>query len=204
MDNDKGPNTGGMGSISPSPQISKSLFNTIMKTIIQPTIGGLRFENKSFKGILYAGLMITADGPKVLEFNARFGDPETQVVLLRLKSDLVDLLEAAADESLLEVAPEWDEKVSGCVVLASKGYPGKYEVGKPIEGLERAKALRVEIFHAGTAHNGRQLVTQGGRVLNICTSGSTMKETIEKLYEAISFINFDHMTFRRDIGLSRK
>ena len=121
LEDDKGPNTGGMGAISPAPQISKDLFNQIMKTIIQPTISGLKFENKEYKGLLYAGLMITREGPKVLEFNARFGDPETQVVLMRLKSDLVDILEGSADENLFDIVADWDENVSGCVVLAAKG-----------------------------------------------------------------------------------
>lgn len=204
LENDKGPNTGGMGAISPAPQISKNLFNIIMKTIILPTITGMRFENKEFKGILYAGLMITPEGPKVLEFNARFGDPETQPVMLRLKSDLLDLLEAATDEGLAEVIPEWDEKVSACVVLASKGYPGKIESGKKIQGLERAKSLSVDIFHAGTSFDGQGFSTAGGRVLNVCATGLTLKDTMNKIYDAISFITFDNMVFRRDIGWSRK
>ncbi len=204
LDGDKGPNTGGMGSISPAPQISKELFNQIMKTIIQPTVAGLKFENKEFKGLLYAGLMITREGPQVLEFNARFGDPETQVVLLRLKSDLVDILEGAADENLFEVAADWEESVAGCVVLAAKGYPRKYDTGKRIQGLERAKSLGVEVFHAGTAQDAEGLVTSGGRVLNVCATGPTLKEAMAKIYDGISFITFDEMAFRRDIGWSRK
>lgn len=204
LENDKGPNTGGMGAISPAPQTSKALFNIVMKTIILPTITGLRFENKEFRGILYAGLMVTPDGPKVLEFNARFGDPETQPVMLRLKSDIMDLLDAATDEGLLEVVPEWDEKVSACVVLASKGYPGKSESGKRIQGLERAKSLRVEIFHAGTSFDGKDFSTAAGRVLNVCATGVTLKETMNKIYDAISFITFDNMVFRRDIGWSKR
>jgi phosphoribosylamine--glycine ligase len=204
LDNDKGPNTGGMGAISPAPLINKSLFNTIMKNIIEPTVSGLKFENKEYKGVLYAGLMITREGPKVLEFNARFGDPETQVVLMRLKSDLVDILEGSADENLFDVSADWDENVSGCVVLAAKGYPGKYAKGQKIHGLERAKVMGLEVFHAGTAQASGNLVTAGGRVLNVCAMAPTLKETMDKIYSGISFIAFDDMMFRRDIGWSRK
>jgi len=204
LEDDTGPNTGGMGAISPAPQISKDLFNQIMKTIIQPTISGLRFENKEYKGLLYAGLMITREGPKVLEFNARFGDPETQVVLMRLKSDLVDILEGSADENLFDIVADWDENVSGCVVLAARGYPQKYAKGQKIQGLERAKSLGVEVFHAGTAVGKDGPVSDGGRVLNVCTTAPTLKEAMDKIYDGISFITFDDMTFRRDIGWSRK
>lgn len=204
LEGDKGPNTGGMGAISPAPQISKELFNQIMKTIIQPAIAGLKFENKEYKGLLYAGLMITREGPQVLEFNARFGDPETQVVMMRLKSDLVDILEGAAEENLFDVAADWDENVAGCVVLAARGYPQKYATGQAIQGLERAKSLGVEVFHAGTVLEPEGLVTSGGRVLNVCASAPTLKEAMTKIYDGISFIAFDDMTFRRDIGWSRK
>jgi phosphoribosylamine--glycine ligase len=204
LDNDQGPNTGGMGAISPAPLITSSLFNTIMKTIIEPTITGLKFENKEYKGVLYAGLMITRDGPKVLEFNARFGDPETQVVLMRLKSDLVDILEGSADENLFDVSADWEENVAGCVVLAAKGYPNKYAKGQKIQGLERAKVMGLEVFHAGTALTNDHLVTAGGRVLNVCAAAPTLKEAMGKIYDGISFIAFDDMVFRRDIGWSRK
>jgi phosphoribosylamine--glycine ligase len=199
-ENDKGPNTGGMGAISPAPQITRELFNTIMKTIISPTIEGLKFEGKDFKGILYAGLMITGMGPMVLEFNVRFGDPEIQPILLRMKSDLVDLLEGAADGSLFDIPVEWDEEVTGCVVLTSKGYPLKYETDKKIEGLERAKAMGVEIFHAGTSIKEDGFYSAGGRVLNVCAKSPTIKESMKKIYDAISFISFDNMNFRQDIG----
>ena len=204
LDNNKGPNTGGMGAISPAPLISQDLFNTIMKSIIEPTVSGLKFENKKYKGVLYAGLMITQEGPKVLEFNARFGDPETQVVLMRLKSDLVDILEGSADENLFDVNADWDENVSGCVVLAVKGYPNKYVKGQKIQGLERAKVMGLEVFHAGTAQTKDDLVTSGGRVLNICAAAPTLKETMDKIYNGISFIAFEDMFFRRDIGWNRK
>jgi phosphoribosylamine--glycine ligase len=204
LDNNIGPNTGGMGAISPAPLINKGLFNTIMKTIIEPTVSGLKFENKEYKGALFAGLMITREGPKVLEFNARFGDPEIQVVLMRLKSDLVDILEGSADENLFDVSADWDENVAGCVVLATKGYPNKYTNGKKIEGLERAKVMGLEVFHAGTAQTNDGLVTAGGRVLNVCATAPTLKEAMGKIYDGISFIAFDDMMFRRDIGWSRK
>jgi len=204
LENNKGPNTGGMGAISPAPLISQDLFNTIMKSIIEPTVSGLKFENKKYKGVLYAGLMITQEGPKVLEFNARFGDPETQVVLMRLKSDLVDILEGSADENLFDVNADWDENVSGCVVLAVKGYPNKYVKGQKIQGLERAKVMGLEVFHAGTAQTKDDLVTSGGRVLNICAAAPTLKETMDKIYNGISFIAFEDMFFRRDIGWNRK
>jgi phosphoribosylamine--glycine ligase len=201
---DKGPNTGGMGAISPAPQIDGQLYNTIMKTIIYPTVEGLKFEGKEFRGTLYAGLMITPIGPKVLEFNARFGDPETQAVFIRMKSDLVDLLEGAAEGNLFDVPVEWDEKVSGCVVLCSKGYPTKFETGKRIDGLERAKAMGVEIFHAGTQLKEGSYFTSGGRVQNVCGSAETLKDAMKKIYDAISFISFDNIYYRQDIGRKNK
>ncbi|MGE5342263.1 MAG: phosphoribosylamine--glycine ligase [Candidatus Omnitrophota bacterium] len=199
-ENNRGPNTGGMGAISPAPQIDEELFRTIMDTVITPTINGLRLEGKEFRGVLYAGLMITDRGPLVLEFNVRFGDPETQAVLLRLKSDLIDLLEGSAEGSLFDIGVEWDQNVSGCVALVSKGYPGKFETGKKINGLERAKAMGVEIFHAGTTEKENTFYTDGGRVLNVCASAPTLSETMKKIYDAISFISFDNISFRQDIG----
>jgi len=200
FDNNKGPNSGGMGAISPSPDITESLYNDIMKTIIIPTIEGMRFEGKEFKGVLYAGLMITKKGPKVLEFNARFGDPETQALILRLKSDLLDLLEGSVEGSLYDIPVEWNKDVSGCVVLTSKGYPDKYETGKKIDGLKRASTSGVEIFHAGTVSEGKDIITNGGRVLNICAKGSTLKDAMKKIYDAIAFIKFENISFRKDIG----
>ncbi len=197
---DTGPNTGGMGAISPSPWIDKVLFDTIMKSVIYPTIEGLRLEGKVFTGLLYAGLMITENGPKVLEYNCRFGDPETQAIMLRLKSDIIDLIEGAADRNLYDIHVEWDDEVSGCVVLASKGYPGNYDKGKKIDGIKRARAMGVEVFHAGTGLQGIDCFTAGGRVLNVCAKGATLKEAMKKIYDGISFITFDGMSFRRDIG----
>ena len=204
FDHDRGPNTGGMGAISPSPNSDKNLYTIIMKTIILPTITGLRREGKEFRGVLYAGLMITSEGPKVLEFNVRFGDPETQAILMRLKSDIVDLMEGAAEGNLFDIPVEWDEKVSGCVVLASKGYPSKYETDKRIDGLERAKSLGVEIFHAGTTVKDKIYHTAGGRVLNVCAMSSTLKDAMKKIYDAISFIAYDNIYYRTDIGKVKK
>lgn len=200
FDKDKGPNSGGMGAISPAPDITEDLYNTIMKTIIIPTIEGLRFEGKEFRGVLYAGLMITKNGPMVLEFNVRFGDPETQPIMLRLKSDLLDLLEGSVEGSIYDIHVEWEDKVSACVVLASKGYPGKYESGKKIDGLKRATASDVEIFHAGTVNEDKALLTNGGRVLNICSKGDTLKDTMKNIYDSIAFIKFDNIFYRKDIG----
>lgn len=201
---DKGLNTGGMGAISPSPQISKDLFNQVMKTIIMPTIEGLRFEGREFRGVLYAGLMITNKGPMVLEYNVRFGDPETQAVLLRLKSDFVELMEGAVEGNIADVVVEWDEKVSACVVLASKGYPMGYETNKSIQGLERAKAQGVKIFHAGTEVREKTTFTTGGRVLSVCAAEPTLKDTMKTIYDAISFISYDNIYYRNDIGRKKK
>jgi phosphoribosylamine--glycine ligase len=203
-DKDKGPNTGGMGAISPAPHINGELYNTIMKSIIYPTVESLKFEGKEFRGTLYAGLMVTNSGPQVLEFNGRFGDPEIQPILLRMNSDIVDLLEGAAEGNLYDVPVEWNEKVSGCVVLCSKGYPLKYDTGKKIEGLQRAKAMGVEIFHAGTQQKDDGYYTSGGRVLNVCATADTLKEAMEKVYDAISFISFENINFRQDIGRKTK
>lgn len=203
-DRDQGPNTGGMGAISPAPHINGDLYNTIMKSIIYPTIEGLKFEGKEFRGTIYAGLMVTDSGPQVLEFNGRFGDPEIQPILLRMTSDIVDLLEGAAEGNLYDVPVEWNEKVSGCVVLCSKGYPLKYATGKKIEGLERAKAMGVEIFHAGTLQKDDGYYTSGGRVLNVCATADSLKEAMEKVYDAISFISFENISFRQDIGRQTK
>jgi len=204
LDKDLGPNTGGMGAISPAPHINGDLYNTIMKSIIYPTVEGLKFEGKEFRGTIYAGLIVTDSGPQVLEFNGRFGDPEIQPILLRMTSDIVDLLEGAAEGNLYDVPVEWNDKVSGCVVLCSKGYPLKYATGKKIEGLERAKAMGVEIFHAGTRQNDDGYYTSGGRVLNVCATADTLKEAMEKVYDAISFISFENIYFRQDIGRQTK
>ncbi len=200
LEDDKGMNTGGMGAISPSPMIDKDLYNSVMNTVIKPTIEGLKFENKEFRGVLYAGLMITDSGPSVLEYNVRFGDPETQAILLRLNSDIIDLMEGSAEGNLFDIPVEWEEGVSACVVLTSKGYPQKYEMGKKINGLERAKAMGIEIFHAGTVMKDNTLYTAGGRVLNVCARCPSLKEAMKRIYDAISFISYDNINFRSDIG----
>lgn len=200
-DGDKGPNTGGMGAISPSPFVSEQLFNQIMDEIIFPTVTRLLEEGRRFKGTLYAGLMITDDGPKVLEYNCRFGDPETQAQMLRLESDLVEVLMSVVDEDLLREEIKWSSKPSGCVVLASGGYPIKYEKGKLIAGLEEvAKVPGLVIFHAGTSFVNGQFYTNGGRVLNVCASEPTLTQTMKKIYEHIPKIYFEGMFYRKDIG----
>lgn len=204
LENDEGPNTGGMGAISPSPLINEKLFNEIMKTVIIPTIEGLRFEGKEFRGVLYAGLMITPKGPITLEFNARFGDPETQALMLRLQSDIIDVIEGSVEGSLFDVEMKWDKNVSACVVLTSEGYPGLYEKGVEIDGLKRAKASGSEVFHAGTRFEYKKYYTSGGRVLNICAKGKTLKETMEQIYDSIQFIKYDNMFYRKDIGGIKK
>jgi phosphoribosylamine--glycine ligase (EC 6.3.4.13) len=204
-DGDKGPNTGGMGAISPSPFVSEKLFSQIMDEIIFPTVTRMLEEGRRFKGTLYAGLMITSEGPKVLEYNCRFGDPETQVQMLRLESDLVELLMSVVEENLLREEIQWSSRTSGCVVLASGGYPGKYEKGKLIAGLEEAeKVPGLVIFHAGTSLVNGQYYTNGGRVLNVCASEPTLHQTMKKIYDSIPLIYFDEMFYRKDIGAMKE
>ncbi|MGZ5556409.1 MAG: phosphoribosylamine--glycine ligase [Candidatus Aminicenantales bacterium] len=200
-DGDKGPNTGGMGAISPSPLMTETLFNEVMSTVIMPTVTRLLEEGRKFKGVLYAGLMITDAGPRVLEFNGRFGDPETQPQMVRFESDLVDLLEAAVDEDILKTEVRWSAKPSGCVVVASGGYPVHYEKGKIISGLDEAeKVPGVTVFHAGTKFENGHYLTTGGRVLGVCASEETLAATMGKIYEACGRIYFEAMYYRRDIG----
>ncbi len=200
-DNDEGPNTGGMGAYSPAPVITSGLLKKIELEILQPTIKAMEKEGCLFKGVLYAGLMMTKDGPKVLEYNARFGDPETQAVLPRLKTDLVEIIEAVVDSRLDKIKIEWDDRAAVCIVLASKGYPGDYTKGLVINGLsEAAKIKDVMVFHAGTSFAGCDTVTSGGRVLGVTALGDTIKEAIKLSYEAVKKISFDGMQFRKDIG----
>ncbi len=204
FDGDRGPNTGGMGAISPSPHISRELFLEIMDIIIIPTITRLLEERRKFCGVLYAGLMLTAEGPKVLEFNCRFGDPETQPQMLRLQSDLVEIILDALEGHVLSREVHWSERPAACVVVTSGGYPIKYETGKKITGLNRAESIPgITIFHAGTKIEDGNFVTSGGRVLGVCASEPTLEKTMEKIYGAISVINFEGMHFRRDIGCER-
>jgi len=200
-DGDKGPNTGGMGAISPSPYVNDRLFNQVMDEIIFPTLTRMLEEGRRFKGTLYAGLMITDDGPKVLEYNCRFGDPETQAQMLRLESDLVELLMSVVDEDLLREEIKWSNKPSGCVVVASGGYPLKYEKGKLIAGLEEVASVPgLIVFHAGTKLENGNYYTNGGRVLNVCASEPNLPATMRKIYDHIQKIYFEGMFYRRDIG----
>jgi len=201
FDNDKGPNTGGMGAYSPAPVVSEKEFNGIIENIFKPIINGLAAEGRPYKGVLYGGLMITKKGPMVLEFNVRFGDPETQAIIPRLKSDLVDALMACIDGGLDKVGLEWDERPCLSVVLASKGYPGPYEKHKEIHGLEEVKNVKDAIvFHAGTICEDGKIFTSGGRVLGVTGLGKDIKSARDNAYRAIAKIKFDGMHYRRDIG----
>jgi phosphoribosylamine--glycine ligase len=200
-DGDRGPNTGGMGAYAPAPIVHDRMLERIYDEILEPTILGLEEEGRLFKGILYAGLVLTPRGPKVMEFNCRFGDPETQVVLPLLKSDLVEILMSVVEGDLSLEEVEWTEDFAVCVILASAGYPGKYERGKEISGLGKAEhANDVLIFHAGTKREGKNIVTNGGRVLGVTALGRDAEEAISKAYTAVERINFDGAQFRRDIG----
>ncbi|MFA0742967.1 MAG: hypothetical protein DFNUSKGM_003100 [Candidatus Fervidibacter sacchari] len=200
LDNDQGPNTGGMGAYCPVPDIDEALYDQIVETIMKPTIAALAAEGRPYKGVLYGGLMLTKEGPKVLEFNCRFGDPETQAVLPLLEADLVEICEAVVDERLHEVDVQWKDGACICVVMASAGYPGAYEKGKVITGIEEAEGEEgVIVFHAGTAMKDGQLVTSGGRVLGVTAIGRDFAEATEKVYKAVSKIHFDGAHYRRDI-----
>ena len=200
LDGDQGLNTGGMGTISPSQVLSDSMRARLHEEIFAPFLRGLAVEKIKFQGMLFPGLMITKNGPKVLEFNARFGDPETQVLMRRLQSDLLELIEATIDGKLNTVTPTWDERSAVCIVLASGGYPGPIEKGKPITGLESANHDDVIVFHAGTKQVEEQIVTNGGRVLGIIALGSTLEEARKEAYAAANQIQFEGKQFRRDIG----
>jgi phosphoribosylamine--glycine ligase len=200
FDNDEGPNTGGMGAISPAPAYSMELAEVVEKEIIQKTVEAMAAEGIPFKGVLYTGLMLTKNGPRVLEYNCRFGDPETQVVLPRLKTDLIDIMEACMDGNLEKMRIEWKDEKAICVVLASGGYPGPYEKGKVIEGLSEAEAEGALVFHAGTAEKKGKIVTAGGRVLGVTALGETEDKARQEAYDAISKISFEDMHYRKDIG----
>jgi phosphoribosylamine--glycine ligase len=202
FDGDQGPNTGGMGAFSPANNWNPQLQTRFETKVMQPVLEGLRTEGIVYRGLLYPGLMITEDGPRVLEFNCRFGDPETQALLPRMKSDLVPLLEATIDGEIDNHAIEWDERASVTVVLASAGYPGKYETGKKISGLAEAAQLDgVQVFHAGTKSQNGGVVTAGGRVLAVTALGATIKGARERAYQAASLIRFDGCHYRSDIAL---
>ncbi len=201
LDNDEGLNTGGMGTYSPAPFLNDEQLATVGSAIIDPWLKGCAEEEIDFKGILYPGIMLTDSGPKVLEFNARFGDPETQVYLPRLENDLVDLFEASIDGRLSDVELNWSNKTAVCVVMASGGYPESYPKGKVISGLDEANALQdTVVFHAGTKHDGDSIVTNGGRVLGVTAWRDTLTEARDAAYEAVSRISFEGAHFRRDIA----
>ncbi|MFN3478963.1 MAG: phosphoribosylamine--glycine ligase [Thermodesulfovibrionales bacterium] len=202
FDNDEGPNTGGMGAYSPAPVITKEIEDIVMKKIMNPVIKGMIAEGMRYKGILYAGLMIKDGLPYVLEFNCRFGDPETQPVLTRLQTDLVDISFAILEERLSEMEIKWRPDASVCVVLASRGYPGKYDKGKIIKGLDKFKDTKdLFIFHSGTAYNNGDVITAGGRVLGVTALGKDIAEARERAYNAVGDIHFEGMHFRKDIAL---
>ncbi|MDO8747357.1 MAG: phosphoribosylamine--glycine ligase, partial [Thermodesulfovibrionales bacterium] len=201
FDGDKGPNTGGMGAYSPAPVITPEIESIVMEKVMRPVIKGLQSEGIKYKGILYAGLMIKENKPYALEFNCRLGDPETQPVLTRLKTDLVDVALAIADEKLSGVNLEWRPEHSVCVVIASKGYPGAYEKGRAIEGLNDVKKMDdVFVFHSGTSFNDNKVITSGGRVLGVTALGSDIRDAKSKAYNAIEKIYFKGMHYRRDIA----
>ena len=201
FDGDKGPNTGGMGAYSPAPNVDDAMSARVMDEIIEPTMSAMKAMGAPYKGVLYAGLMITRDGPKLIEYNARFGDPETQVLMLRLMSDLVPALLASVDGQLKSFDLRWYPDPALTVVMAAKGYPGDYKRGSVIEGLdEAAKVEGVQIFHAGTKAEGGKILANGGRVLNVSAIGKTVKEAHARAYEAISRIRWPEGFCRSDIG----
>ena len=200
FDGNKGPNTGGMGTVSPNPFLEEGMNEIFEKEVLAPFMNGLKQENMDFRGVIFIGLMIKDGYPKVLEFNVRFGDPETQSILLRLDSDLYDIMEAVADKKLNTVNVKWKGCHSGCLVLSSAGYPGSYEKGKVITGLDNVNE-DIIVFHAGTAFKDDNVVTNGGRVLNICACGKDLEEVREKVYKAAQSIDFEGKYCRKDIGL---
>jgi phosphoribosylamine--glycine ligase len=201
-DDDKGPNTGGMGAYCPTPLVTDRMLADVEEKILVPTVHQMKRSRRPFRGVLYAGLMVTSQGLKVLEYNVRFGDPECQPLLMRLQSDLVDLLEATVDSRLDEIAaPQWDPRPAVCVVMASEGYPGKYEPGQPIRGLdEAAKLPDVKVFHAGTKMKDEQILTDGGRVLGVTALGSSISAAKLQAYTAVKAIRFSGAWCRKDIS----
>src|SRR3989338_17383 len=201
QDGDKGPNTGGMGAYAPAPVIDDAVTAQVMEQVIRPTLRGMASEGLSFKGVLYAGLMLTHDGPKVLEYNVRFGDPELQAIVPLLKSDLVPILDDAVEGRLSTTSCEWNAASCACVVLVSSGYPGDFRIGKEIQGLERLRERRdLFVFHGGTKKDRERFLTWGGRVLNIVGRGADLGTALSRAYEAVGLINFEGMGFRKDIG----
>lgn len=198
---DTGPNTGGMGVYSTDVLLDPAMSEWILRHIAEPTVAGMAAEGAPFSGVLYCGLMMTARGPQVLEFNARFGDPETQAILVRLESDLVDALEACIDGRLAETSLRWSAGASACVVASSGGYPGSYKTALPIAGLAAAAQVPgVEVFHAGTALKDGQILTAGGRVLGVTAAADSLRQALDRAYQAMAEISFEGMYYRRDIG----
>lgn len=201
FDFDKGPNTGGMGAYSPAPVVTDALADRVIKEVFKPLLSGLKKDGIIYKGVLYAGLMIDDNQLNVLEFNCRFGDPEAQPILFRLKSDIIEIMEAIIDNKLSEADVEWNQDTSVCVVIASKGYPGNYEKGDVITGIDNAEKITgIKVFHAGTAKKDNNIVTAGGRVLGVTASGIDINEAVKTAYKAIERIRFEGMHFRRDIA----
>ena len=201
FDNDEGPNTGGMGAYSPAPVVTSAMHQRILDEILKPLLAGLKNKGIRYRGVIYVGLMITKSGPKVLEFNARFGDPECQPIMMRLKSDLVPLLEATIDGKLNQVQPEWYEDPAVCVVLSARGYPGPYDKGDEIRGLDKLRHWEKGfVFHAGTAKENGRWLTSGGRVLGVTARGSDIGNAVTNAYSAVSQISWDGMHYRKDIA----
>lgn len=200
LDGDKGLNTGGMGTVSPNPYYTQEVANECMDKIFMPTINAMNNEGRTFKGCLYFGLMITPKGPKVIEYNCRFGDPETQVVLPRLKTDIVDIFEAIDNETLSDLDVEWSDDACACVIMASGGYPKSYPKGIEITGLSNGQLDGVTVYHAGTKLQDNKLVTSGGRVLGVTALGDTLEDALKKSYDAVEKIHFEGAHYRRDIG----
>ncbi|WP_444243761.1 phosphoribosylamine--glycine ligase [Eubacterium sp.] len=200
LDGDKGLNTGGMGTVSPNPYYTDEIAEECMNTIFLPTIEAMNKEGRTFKGCLYFGLMLTPKGPKVIEYNCRFGDPETQVVLPRLKTDIMDIFEAINNETLSDLDIEWDDRACTCVIMASGGYPKSYPKGIEINGLTDGQLDGVTVYHAGTKRDGDKLVTSGGRVLGVTALGASIEDALAKSYAGVEKIKFDGAHYRKDIG----
>ena len=200
-DGDTGPNTGGMGAYSPAPVVTEKIIDQITREVLVPIVDGMNRNDSPYKGVLYAGIMITAGGPRVLEFNVRFGDPETQPILMRLKSDLVEVCLAVCEGTLDNLTLVWDPRPAVCVVMAAGGYPGDYEKGKVITGIQDAEQIKdVKVFHAGTKQSGGNIVTNGGRVLGVTAMGETIADAKKAAYKAVEKIEFDGAYYRRDIA----
>jgi phosphoribosylamine--glycine ligase len=201
FDNDEGPNTGGMGAYSPAPVVTPEVHERVLREVLKPLLNGLKQQNIRYRGVLYVGLMITKDGPKVVEFNARFGDPECQPIMMRLRSDLMSLLEATIDGKLHEVKPEWHDAPAVCVVLTAQGYPGAYDKGKEIHGLDKLNNWSDGfVFHAGTAKDKNRWLTTGGRVVGVTARSKDIASAVENVYRAVAKISWDGMHYRKDIA----